>query len=80
MLEGAYSLIDLDNMTDYEFNIRYIAFKEIRETEKIAMQRLKAQKGEGEIGPIILPHSRFNVPTEDSNEDNRSRQLNINEE
>lgn len=65
--KGAYTYLDLQEMTDYEFMLVSEAYKDIKETEKIAMERAKQSNGNDEIlnAPINLPNSRFNLPKED---------------
>lgn len=66
--KGAYTYSDIQNMTDYEVMLINEAFKDIKETERIAMERARENKGNTEmIGTIILPNSRFNLPEEDKN-------------
>ena len=65
--KGAYTYLDLQDMTDYEVMLISEAYKDIKETEKIAMERAKQSNGNEEIinAPIILKNSRFNLPEED---------------
>jgi hypothetical protein len=64
--KGAYTYSDIQNMTDYEVMLISEAFKDIKEVEKIAIERAKENNGNTEmIGTIILPNSRFNLPKED---------------
>ena len=64
--KGAYTYQDLQNMTDYEVMLINEAYKDIKETEKIAIERAKENNGNTEmIGVINLPNSRFNFPEED---------------
>ena len=53
-------------MTDYEIMLINEAYKDIKETERIAIERAKENNGNTEmIGVINLPNSRFNFPEED---------------
>ena len=64
--KGAYTYQDLQNMTDYEIMLINEAYKDIKETERIAIGRAKENNGNTEmIGVINLPNSRFNFPEED---------------
>ena len=64
--KGAYTYQDLQNMTDYEVMLINEAYKDIKETERIAIERAKENNGNTEmIGVINLPNSRFNLPEED---------------
>lgn len=64
--KGAYTYQDLQNMTEYEVMLINEAYKDIKETEKIAIERARQNNGNTEmIGVIKLPNSRFNVPEED---------------
>ena len=64
--KGAYTYQDLQNMTDYEVMLISEAFKDIKEVEKIVMERAKDSNGNTElVGTINLPNSRFNLPKED---------------
>ena len=64
--KGAYTYQDLQNMTDYEIMLITEAFKDIKEIEKIYMERARENNGNTEIVDIIkLPNSRFNLPEED---------------
>lgn len=67
--KGAYTYQDLQNMTDYEIMLINEAYKDIKETERIAIERAKNANGNSEVidAPIILKNSRFNLP-EDNNE------------
>lgn len=67
--KGAYTYQDLQNMSDYEVMLINEAFKDIKETERIAIERAKNANGNSEVidAPIILKNSRFNLP-EDNNE------------
>lgn len=66
--KGAYTYQDLQNMTDYEIMLINEAYKDIKETERIAIERAKNANGNSEVidAPIILKNSRFNLP-EDNN-------------
>lgn len=64
--KGAYTFSDLQEMTEYEIMLINEAYKDIKETEKIAIERAKENQGNTEmIGVIKLPNSRFNLPEED---------------
>ena len=64
--KGAYSYQDLQNMTDYEVMLIHEAFKDIKEIEKIYMEKAKESNGNTEIVETIkLPNSRFNLPEKD---------------
>lgn len=64
--KGAYTFSDLQEMTEYEIMLINEAYKDIKETEKIAIERAKENQGNTEmIGVIKLPNSRFNIPEED---------------
>ena len=69
--KGAYTYQDLQNMTDYEVMLINEAFKDIKETERIAIERAKNANGNSEVidTPIILKNSRFNLP-----EDNKEKE------
>ena len=61
--KGAYNYLDLQNMTEYEVMLITEAYKDIKEIEKITMERARENKGNNEIvGEIKLPNSRFNFP------------------
>ena len=63
--KGAFTYQDLNNMTDYEIMLISEAYKDIKETEKIIMERTKENQGKTEIvNNIVLPNSRFNMPEE----------------
>lgn len=65
--KGAYTYQDLQNMTDYEVMLINEAYKDIKEVERIAIERAKENNGNTEmIGVIKLPNSRFNLPEEDT--------------
>ena len=69
--KGAYTYQDLQVMTDYEVMLISEAYKDIKETEKIAMERARENNGNTEmIGVITLPNSRFNLPKDE--EDNKA--------
>ena len=56
-------------MSDYEVMLIQEAYKDIKETEQIAIERAKENQGNTEmIGVINLPNSRFNLPKEDNKE------------
>lgn len=64
--KGAYTFSDLQEMTEYEIMLINEAYKDIKETERIAIERAKENQGNTEmIGVIKLPNSRFNLPEED---------------
>ena len=53
-------------MTDYEVMLINEAYKDIKETERIVIERAKENNGNTEmIGVIKLPNSRFNLPDDD---------------
>lgn len=53
-------------MSDYEVMLIQEAYKDIKETEKIAIERAKENNGNTDmIGVIKLENSRFNLPEED---------------
>lgn len=63
--KGAYTYSDLQEMTDYEVMLISLAYKDIKETEKIMMDRARENNGNNvEVinAPIILKDSRFNLP------------------
>lgn len=64
--KGAYTYSDLQQMTDYEVMLINEAYKDIKEVEKILLDRAKENNGGEEIvnGPVILKNSRFNLPEE----------------
>ena len=67
--KGAYTYNDLQNMSDYEVMLIQEAYKDIKETERIAIERAKENQGNTEmIGVIKLKNSRFNLP-EDNNKE-----------
>lgn len=68
--KGAYTYQDLQNMSDYEVMLISEAYKDIKEIEKIAIERAKESNGNTEVidAPIILKNSRFNLPEEDNEE------------
>ena len=50
-------------MSDYEVMLIQEAYKDIKETERIAIERAKENQGNTEmIGVIKLKNSRFNLP------------------
>lgn len=54
-------------MTEYELMLVYEAYKDIKETERIAMEQAKQSQGQEVIvNKIVLPNSRFNLPKEDA--------------
>ena len=64
--KGAYTYQDLQDMTDYEVMLIGEAYKDIKETERIAIERARENNGNTEIIDVIkLPNSRFNLPEED---------------
>lgn len=67
MFKGAYSYTDLQNMTEYEIMLISEAYKDIKETERIAIERAKENQGNTDIvnAPIKIKGSRFNLPEED---------------
>ena len=66
--KGAYTYTDLQNMSEYEIMLVNEAYKDIKETEKIAIERARENKGNtAAIGIITLPNSRFNFPEEKEN-------------
>lgn len=67
--KGAYTYSDLQNMTDYEMMLIQEAYKDIKETEKIAIERAKENNGNSDmIGVIKLKNSRFNLPEDNEKE------------
>lgn len=66
LFKGAYTLQDLENMTEYEVMLIQEAYKDIKETERILFERAKENQGKQQIvNNITLPNSRFNLPKED---------------
>ncbi len=67
--KGAYTYEDLQNMSDYEVMLINEAFKDIKETERIAIERARENKGNIEVvdAPIVLKNSRFKLPEDDTN-------------
>lgn len=66
--KGAYTYDDLQNMSEYEIMLINEAYKDIKETERIAIERARENNGNTDmIGVITLPNSRFNIPEEDKN-------------
>ena len=66
--KGAYTYQDLQMMTDYEVMLINEAFKDIKEIERIYMERAKESNGNTEIIDIVkLPNSRFNLPDDIEN-------------
>lgn len=64
--KGAFTYKDLQEMSDYEVMLISEAYKDIKETEKILMERAKESKGNVEnVKNITLPNSRFNLPTDE---------------
>lgn len=64
--KGAYTYQDIQNMTDYEIMLISEAYKDIKEIEKIIIERAKNNKNTTEIVETIkLPNSRFNLPEDD---------------
>lgn len=69
--KGAYTYSDLQNMTEYEIMLISEAYKDIKEIERITLERAKENKGNTEmIGDITLPNSRFNIPEDDKKDAN----------
>lgn len=67
--KGAYTYNDLQEMTDYEIMLISEAYKDIKETEKIAIQQAQENKNSTNVvSQIVLPNSRFNLPEEDKND------------
>ena len=64
--KGAYTYQDLQIMSDYEVMLINEAYKDIKETERIAIERARENDGNTDmIGVITLPNSRFNFPKDD---------------
>jgi len=65
--KGAYSAEYLEGKTDYEVMLIHEAYKDIKETERIAIENAKNNQNGTEIvqAPIKLKNSRFNVPEDD---------------
>ena len=56
-------------MSDYEVMLIQEAYKDIKETEQIAIERAKENQGNTEmIGVIKLKNSRFNLPEDNEKE------------
>lgn len=69
IFKGAYTLQDLQNMTEYEIMLIQEAYKDIKETEAILFERAKENKGnKSVVNTVVLPNSRFSLPKEDSEE------------
>lgn len=69
--KGAYTYNDLQNMSEYEVMLIGEAFKDIKETERIALERAKESQNSTEVvnAPIILKNSRFALPDEKENKE-----------
>ena len=68
--KGAYTYKDLQNMTDYEVMLITEAYKDIKEVERITIERARENNGNTEVVNVItLPNSRFNLPEDDKNEE-----------
>lgn len=65
--KGAYTYSDLQNMTDYEIMLITEAYKDIKEVERIIMEKARNSNGNSNdiVDVINLPNSRFNLPKED---------------
>lgn len=56
-------------MTDYEVMLIEEAYKDIKETERIAIERARENNGNTDIIDVIkLPNSRFNLPEDNKKE------------
>ena len=62
--KGAYTYSDLQNMTEYEVMLITEAYKDIKEVERISMERMRENDGKSTeiVDTIKLPNSRFNLP------------------
>lgn len=66
--KGAFTWKDLQEMTDYELMLINEAYKDIKETERLVMERAKENGNNDVVVNVIkLPNSRFNLPEEDKN-------------
>ena len=68
--KGAYTYSDLQNMTEYEVMLITEAYKDIKEIERIALEKAKENQGNNTmdiVDTIVLKNSRFNLPEEDKN-------------
>lgn len=65
--KGAYTYQDLQQMTDYEVMLIGEAYKDIKEVERISIERAKNNNGNTTdiVDVIILPNSRFNLPEDE---------------
>ena len=55
-------------MTDYEVMLIHEAYKDIKEVERLVLEKAKDQSSNDSVDivdTIILPNSRFNLPKED---------------
>lgn len=56
-------------MTDYEVMLIEEAYKDIKETERIAIERARENDGNTNVVDVIkLPNSRFNLPDDNKKE------------
>lgn len=56
-------------MTDYEVMLIEEAYKDIKETERIAIERARENDGNTSVVDVIkLPNSRFNLPDDNKKE------------
>lgn len=68
--KGAYTYSDLQQMTEYEIMLIAEAYKDIKEIERIAIEKAKESNGSNTtdiVDAIVLKNSRFNLPEEDKN-------------
>lgn len=55
-------------MTDYEVMLIHEAYKDIKEVERLVLEKAKDQSSNDSVDivdAIVLPNSRFNLPKED---------------
>lgn len=68
--KGAYTYSDLQQMTEYEIMLIAEAYKDIKEIERIAIEKAKENNSSNTtdiVDAIVLKNSRFNLPEEDKN-------------
>lgn len=69
--KGAYTLQDLQEMTEYELMLITEAHKDIKDVERLIMEWAKQNpKWNGDIPIPKLKNSRFNLPEEDKKSTN----------